>query len=327
MTASLAPGPFWCVSVNPAIDKRVRLGELVQGRVNRVSEVRAEPGGKAAHVAMVLRTLGADPVWVGFAGGSAGEELLSGLREIGIRTHAVAMKGQTRTNLEMIDDAGTVTEILEPGSNVSAEEQKAFLGECEKLLSEEKRPGIAIASGSLPPGVEAGFYAELMKLVHRCGHRIFLDSSGEAMRRGLEAGPDFVKPNREEAEFLLGEEIGERESQSAAVQHLLRRGAKSAAVSLGRDGLIWRNGLDRECYYAAAPSVEAKSNVGCGDATLAAFAFASAAGFDVEKTLKLAVACGSANCLAPVPARLAESDVRRLEAQVRVESLAQRHGA
>jgi 1-phosphofructokinase family hexose kinase len=316
-----APGPFWCVSVNPAIDKRVRVPKLLPGRVNRVSEVRAEPGGKAAHVAMVLKTLGADPVWVGFVGGSAGEELLNGLREIGIRTHAVAMKGQTRTNLEMIDDAGTVTEILEPGSNVSAEEQKAFLAECEKLFSEERNPGTVIASGSLPPGIEAGFYGELVELVHRLGHKIFLDSSGEAMRRGLVAGPDFVKPNREEAEFLLGEEVAERKSQRAAVQHLLQRGAKSAAVSLGRDGLIWRSGLDGESYFAGAPTVEAKSNVGCGDATLAGFAFASAAGFDAETTLRLAVACGSANCLAPAPARLLESDLRKLEAQVRLESL------
>jgi 1-phosphofructokinase family hexose kinase len=319
--ASPAPGPFWCVSVNPAMDKRVRLAKLLVGKVNRVSQVQAEPGGKAAHVAMVLKTLGADPVWVGVVGGSAGEELMSGLRKLGIRTHAVAMRGETRTNLEMIDDAGMVTEILEPGSTVSAEEQQAFLAECEKLLSEEKKPGTVIASGSLPPGVEAGFYAELVELVHRLGHKIFLDSSGTAMRRGLEAGPDFVKPNREEAEFLLGEEIGERESQCAAVQHLLQRGAKSAAVSLGREGLIWRGGLEGRSYFAGAPAVEAKSNVGCGDATLAAFAFASAAGFDAEKTLRLAVACGSANCLAPVPARLLESDVRKLETQVRLESL------
>ena len=65
--------PFWCVSANPAIDKRIRVSTLIPNRVNRAREVHAAPGGKAAHVAMVLRTLGRGPVvdrfgWVALQG-------------------------------------------------------------------------------------------------------------------------------------------------------------------------------------------------------------------------------------------------------------------
>jgi 1-phosphofructokinase family hexose kinase len=319
--ATAQPGPFWCVSVNPAIDKRMRLPKLLPGQVNRVSEVRAEPGGKGAHVAMVLRTLGADPVWLGFTGGPTGEQLRCGLKELAIRTHSVAVRGSTRTNLEMIEDAGAITEILEPGSPVSAVETKAFFDSCETLLSENTTPGIVIASGSLPPGIAPDFYARLTELVHRLGHKMFLDTGGEPLRLALAAGPDFVKPNRDEAQGLLGKAIADRESQAAGVHDLLQMGARSAAISLGRDGLSWRPGRDPSGYFAAAPAVDAQSSVGCGDATLAAFAYASSANFDAEKTLRLAVACGSANCLAAAPGRLLESDVRRLESQVHVERL------
>src|SRR3979490_334430 len=99
-----ASSPFWCVSVNPAIDKRMRVSALMPGRVNRVSEMRPEPGGKAAHVAMVLRTLGANPLWFGFAGGSTGEQLLEGLRALHIRVQSVMVPTRTRVNLEIIDD-------------------------------------------------------------------------------------------------------------------------------------------------------------------------------------------------------------------------------
>jgi 1-phosphofructokinase family hexose kinase len=315
------PGPFWCVSVNPAIDKRMRLPKFLPGQVNRVSEVRAEPGGKAAHVAMVLRTLGADPMWLGFTGGPAGEQVLHGLQDLGIRTHSVPVSGSTRTNLEMIDNEGVITEILEPGSPVSGAEVQAFMDACEKLWSENPGPGIVIASGSLPPAIAPDFYAKLTELAHRRNHQMFLDTSGEPLRLALAAGPDFVKPNREEAQCLLGKEITDRESQAAGVHHLLQLGARSAAISLGRDGLSWRNGKDQNGYFAAAPAVDARSNVGCGDATLAAFAYAASANRDAEKTLRLAVACGSANCLAAAPGRLLESDVRRLESQVHVERL------
>src|SRR6267378_460185 len=49
--------PFFCVSLNPAIDTRLMLDEFHPGRVNRVSEVYRTPGGKAAHVAMALKAL------------------------------------------------------------------------------------------------------------------------------------------------------------------------------------------------------------------------------------------------------------------------------
>jgi 1-phosphofructokinase family hexose kinase len=319
---SRAQAPLWCVSANPAIDKRMRVPKLLAGRVNRASDVRAEPGGKAAHVAMVLRTLGADPLWLGFAGGSTGAKLVNGLRDIGIRVQPMMTSQETRTNLEIIDDDGGVTEILEPGSPIAAKDWEGFFVACEKVFSQEKHAGIVIASGSLPSGAESGIYARLTELAHQCGHKMFLDASGEPLRAALGAAPDFIKPNREEAEQLIGGKIGDRQSWKSAVSQLIQRGARSAVVSLGQDGFIWQRGAGQETYYAKAPGVTVKSSVGSGDATVAAFAFAEASGFDAEKTLRLAAACGSANCLADAPGRASEAHVRELEARVHIENLA-----
>ena len=48
---------FVCISVNPAMDKRIRLAKLLPGHVHRASDSEAAAGGKAVHVAMVLRAL------------------------------------------------------------------------------------------------------------------------------------------------------------------------------------------------------------------------------------------------------------------------------
>jgi fructose-1-phosphate kinase PfkB-like protein len=45
------------------------------------------------------------------------------------------------------------------------------------------------------------------------------------------------------------------------------------------------------------------------------------AGLSVEKTLRLAAACGAANCLADSPGRLREADVKSLEPLVTIEQL------
>jgi 1-phosphofructokinase family hexose kinase len=312
---------FVCLSPNPAIDKRLRLAKLVPGCVNRATEVHPAPGGKAAHVAMVLRTLGAYPQWIGFTGGASGQDLLAGLSKIGIRANAIPVNQPTRVNLEIIDDSARVTEILEPGAAPSKTEIASFLSACEEAFAQGKRRAIAIASGSLPPGVPEDFYADLIARAHSHGCRFFLDTSGEPLRRALEAGPDFVKPNREEAEWLTASVIGDPPSVVVAIRHLLAAGAKSAAISLGERGLFWCPGNAQTVYFAPPAAVQVRSSVGSGDSTVAAFAHAAAAGLSKEETLRLAAACGSANCLADSPGALRAADVHRLQKEIRVELL------
>jgi len=308
-----------CISVNPAIDKRVRLAKLQSCKVNRATEVRAAAGGKAAHVAMVLRRLGADPTWIGFAGGASGHELLLGLSQLSIRTVSVLMNNATRTNLEIIDEDGGVTEILEPGAAVSCEECRAFESACDAIFKEGQGNAIAILSGSLPPGLPNEFYPNLIERAHGFGEKAFLDTSGEALKKSLEAGPDFVKPNREEAEWLTGQSIRDASSAAAAIQQMIAAGAKSAAVSLGQDGLVWKPLESESIFHAYAPKMSVRSAVGSGDAALAGFAFAAEKGLGVEDSLKLAATCGAANCLADLPGQLSASEVERLRALVKIE--------
>src|SRR6266446_1979239 len=113
---------FFCVSLNPAIDTRLILKGFLPGRVNRVEEVYRTPGGKAAHVAMALKGLGATPTWIGFSGGATGSELLAGLRLLGIETMSISTGPPTRVNLEIVDAWGEVTEVLEPGGTITQSE-------------------------------------------------------------------------------------------------------------------------------------------------------------------------------------------------------------
>jgi len=97
------------------MDTRILVKDLQPGQVHRVKSSCARAGGKAAHVAMVLQTLGRTPLWIGFVGGDTGKDLVSGLERLGIRVRACPTRQRTRVNLEIIEDDRRVTEILEPG--------------------------------------------------------------------------------------------------------------------------------------------------------------------------------------------------------------------
>src|SRR5580693_7531465 len=184
---------FLCVSPNPAIDKRLIVPSLSRGKVNRARTIQGYPGGKSAHVAMVLGTLGGSPRWIGPCGGVSGRELLAGLSALGIQATACTTHEPTRTNLEIVEDDGTVTEILEPGSTPSLAEWHEFDSTCRSLFAEGSENASVIFSGSLPAGAAPRLYADLVTKAREFGCKTFLDTSGEPLRLALAEKPYFVK--------------------------------------------------------------------------------------------------------------------------------------
>jgi len=307
-----------CISANPAIDRRLRLENIAVGEINRALSAQPFPGGKAAHVAMVAKSLGLDVMWVGFLGGAAGEQCESGLTEFGVPLTVIRTQSETRANLELISADGRITEILEPGGFVTESEVERLLATCSDLFSESE-PGTQVAiSGSLPPGAPSDLYAELIRLAHFYDCRTLLDTSGDALREALGAAPDLVKPNRHEAAEFAGHSINSATTAVEATQGFFSSGAKSVAISLGADGIVWQRAATGDAFVSAPLPLPDCSSVGCGDAALAGFAVAHERGLSDEETLRLATACGSANCIADAPGRVNASDVQRLAQEVTV---------
>jgi 1-phosphofructokinase family hexose kinase len=290
-----------CISANPAIDRRLRLENIAVGEINRALSAQPLPGGKAAHVAMVAKSLGLDVMWVGFLGGAAGEQCESGLTEFGVPLTVIRTQSETRANLELISADGRVTEILEPGGIVTEGEVERLLATCRDLFAESE-PGTQVAmSGSLPPGAPSDLYAELIRLAHVYDCRTLLDTSGDALRNALNAAPDFVKPNRYEASDFAGYSINSATTAVKVTSHFFNAGAKSV-----------------DAFVSQPVPLADCSPVGCGDAALAGFAVGHERGLSDEETLRLATACGSANCIADAPGRVKSSDVQRLAQEVAV---------
>jgi len=307
-----------CISANPAIDRRLRLTNIAVGEVNRALSAQPFAGGKAAHVAMVAKSLGIEVVWVGFLGGATGEACESGLSAFGVPLTVVRTKAETRANLEIICADGSVTEILEPGGAVTDGEVERLLAACRDIFADGGAGTQVAICGSLPPGAPSDLYAEITRIAHAYSCRVLLDTSGEALRRGLEAAPDFIKPNRQEASGFAGRHVQDADSAVEVVQQFFNASAKSVAISLGENGILWQESVDSDPLVAKLPPISDRSSVGSGDAVLAGFAVAYERGLNHEQTLSLAVACGTANCLAEAPGRIDKDNVLRLIQEVQV---------
>jgi 1-phosphofructokinase family hexose kinase len=310
-----------CVSANPAMDRRLRVQSLMVGEVNRALSAQGFAGGKAAHVAMAARVLTAKAAWVGFLGGAIGEECERQLESLGIQVDAIRTASSTRVNLEIIDDSGRVTELLEPGAPPTTAERDRFLQACVQGMRDEWKPAVLVISGSLPAGLEADFYTSLIEAARTANARVFVDTSGEPLRESVKARPDFVKVNRAEAGSLVGSPLTTVQEVVHVAGEVVARGAASAAITWGGEGLIWVESKSGPVWQARPPHMKVISTVGCGDATLAGFAYAAIQGIGGEQALRLAAACGAANCMAPAPGRIELATVHALRPQIEVRQL------
>lgn len=280
------------LTMNPAVDRVVTLANIELGGTNRLKQVHDYACGKGINVSRALKKLGVDSVVLGLFAGNEGEMIESALAEEGIRLNPTWLTtGRTRVNVKVYEeDLVRTTELNEQGPEVSLQDQEALWQTLDSLLPQLN---YLICSGSLPPGIVPTFYAELLTKCAPFGVKVCLDASGEALREGIKNRPFMVKPNKDEAEDLLGMTIGNRESLVKAVDQLLKMEIPLGAISLGADGAVfYQQGYP--AYFAKAAASQVHSTAGCGDALLSGLLASILKGASWEESVCYSVATATA---------------------------------
>jgi 1-phosphofructokinase family hexose kinase len=178
------------VTLNAAIDRTLTVPNFQLGQRHRASAGLTLAGGKGINVARALKHLGVPVVATGLAGGRTGTRIVEELTGEAILNDFVRIGDESRTSTAVVDPTGsTYTEINEWGPLVEADELTMLL---EKLHYLSRGADFVVLSGSLPRGVDGGFYAELIRELNRRQVLTVLDSEGEPLRLGLEAEPFLV---------------------------------------------------------------------------------------------------------------------------------------
>ncbi|MPQ83717.1 1-phosphofructokinase [Pseudomonas sp. MAFF 730085] len=253
-----------CLTLNPALDLTVRLARLEPGAVNRSETVLTHAAGKGVNVAQVLADLGHNVSVGGFLGAANPEAFDALIASRGFGDAFIRVPGETRSNIKIAEQDGRVTDINAPGPEVSEQAQEALL----KLL---KVVGPAfdavVVAGSLPRGISPQWFQGLLAQLKALGLKVALDTSGEALRAGLKAGPWLIKPNTEELTDALDCPTDSIAQQAEAAERLHAQGVEHVVVSHGADGVNWFS--PGTALHATPPKVSVASTVGAGDSLLA----------------------------------------------------------
>jgi 6-phosphofructokinase 2 len=305
------------VTLNPSLDKIVTVEELVVDEANRWTSLRRDPGGKGINVSRVVHELGGETIAYGFIGGIDGETLKHLLQQQKVPFDFTPIEGEIRSNF-IITDLKThrQTRIDAPGPHILNRELKKLI---QKITHIKPKPDFIVFAGSVPPGVPADIYRQLIEKVKSSGIKTVLDSDNQWLKEGIKAKPNVIKPNVHEAEELLETNLKDEAAIVEALKTLVKRGIEIAVISRSKDGLIIAN--EEKILKVTPPQVEVRSTVGAGDSTVAGLVLKLSQGHGIEEASRWAVAAGTAATLTPGTELCRREDVERLLPQVKVERL------
>ena len=168
---------------------------------------------------------------------------------------------------------------------VGAAAQQALLERLDQIA-----PGhdAVVVAGSLPQGVSPQWLQALIVRLKNLGLKVALDTSGEALRAALKAGPWLIKPNSEELAEVLGSEAVSVLAQAQAASRLHAQGIEHVVISHGAEGVNWFS--VGSALHATPPKVSVASTVGAGDSLLAGILHGLVSADTPEQTLRTATA-------------------------------------
>lgn len=267
------------ITVNPALDLSTEAAAVIPDQKLRCSAPLTHPGGGGVNVSRAIAKLGGSSRSLLAYGGGTGQTLVSMLRAEGLEPQSLGVSHATRQSLSVRDgQTGLQYRFMLPGPDWSDAECTTAR---DTILNAIGKDTLVVPSGSLPPGMDAGFFPDLQGDIAAKGGRMILDTSGKALALAASRplGLYVLRMDRDEARGLSGAPL-ETVQQIAVFAAALRdRGvARIVMIAAGAEGTViasedWR-GLTRP------PAVKPLSKIGAGDSFVAGFALAIIRGAD-----------------------------------------------
>lgn len=277
------------ITLNPALDKTIKIGALNYGEVNRVGTFREDLGGKGINVGRILTGFAVDTMNFAVLGKENRHEVLEYFRNDNMKVKYIVADGHTRTNIKIVElDKDRTTDINEEGVLIS---KKLYHDLLEQLDEVAVDSDYIIMGGSLAKGIETSVYGDIARK-YKDVAKVVIDADGEILMEGLKGSPYLIKPNIHELEAALNTKLEtDKEIAEAALKIINRYKVTYVLVSMGAKGSLLVS--KDEAYRCGTIKTDIVSTVGAGDAMLAGFIYGLKVNKPLDECMKFATACST----------------------------------
>ncbi len=306
---------IYTITLNPILDRVIAVDELIYDDINMVIDEKNYPAGKGLDVSRVIKELGGQSIAMGFVGGYNGIEMVGRLVNEGIVCDFTKIHNETRAYFTIFQKRKKLQTLLStPCPAISQIEVNEFFRKVQEIPA----GSYVVISGNIPQGMDDNFCAQLVITLKERDVKVVLDADGEALKRGVDAGPYLIKPNIHEFNRLIENNINEIDEIVRYAQSYENK-IKYIVVSLGAKGVV---GISPEgSYHVVPPKINVRSSTGTGDSLVGGIIFALSENVPFKEALALGVACGTASALNPVNSLCKADDIYKIRSEVRVEQI------
>jgi pseudouridine kinase len=248
--------------------------------------VHVSLGGVGRNIAHNLSLMGTDVrMLTAFGDDAHGQRIAASCAELGIdASHARRITGgTTSTYLYLTDEKGEMA-LAVSDMEICKKITPTYLSSNLNLLQNAQ---VVVTDTNIPE-------ESLIYLAENCTAPLFCDpvSTIKAEKlRPILSRIHTLKPNKLEAELLSGVKIETLEDVEKAADKLLEMGVHRLFISLGADGIY--AAMCKERVRLQNLPGEMVNTTGCGDASMAAIAWAYLEGMDLKQTALAALAAGA----------------------------------
>lgn len=239
------------------------------------------PGGKGANQAVAAARLGGRVAMIGCVGDEPrGQEMVRGLKREGIDTRHVRFVKGTASGAAIIGVGPGGQKQIQVALGANREVSAAQIDAAGQLIAEAK---VLLMQFETP----VARVLQAARLARQHGTLVVLDPGPPAkIPKALFSLVDCLRPNRDEAQAILGFRIVSRTEARRGARQLLGMGIRLAVVdSADGTSLFVRAGDE---VLVPRLHVKAVDATGAGDAFAGALAIALAEGFSLSRTARFA---------------------------------------
>ena len=282
------------VGLCPSWDTVCRFDGIEWGEHKTVSSADSRPAGKALNISRALAWMGEKNIAAGLWGRDDFQQMTKAMRPLEklVKVKMTAVAGSTRRNVTVVDTLNEREMHLRNKSELASKKALRKLEADSRAIV--KKGSICVFAGMMPEDELLGDVIRIIKSCRQHGAEIVVDTYGNALKRILETGAVWmIKPNVEELQELLGEQITHSPAALARAGRKLLDKVDVVIISRGKKGSLVVT--DKGAWQGRCVGhSKVLSTVGCGDYLLAGFLKGLKDKSDMTSALKTAIKVATA---------------------------------